>query len=205
MAGIAEVCALGAEVWLRGGWAMDFWLGGAGPTREHEDVDWFAWSRDAERLRSLLTARGYEVQRADAQQLDLARDGEEHSFALIARDAAGRVVVAGGPWAGTPWPDGMLEPAVTGRLGGLECPVVGPQAQIEIKRMMPVWVPGRPRRPKDAADIARLEAELATRAHSRPAAATAAGSAGPTRRPPLPPPARGPGAGGPPPSAWPGS
>jgi hypothetical protein len=40
------------------------------------------------------------------------------------------------------------------------CPVISPAAQIEIKQMMPVWVPGRPRRPKDAADIARLRAAL---------------------------------------------
>jgi hypothetical protein len=39
-------------------------------------------------------------------------------------------------------------------------PVVSPQAQIEIKRMMPVWDPSRPRRAKDAEDIARLEAGL---------------------------------------------
>lgn len=151
-AAIAEVCTLGVEVWLRGGWAMDFWLGE--PTRDHEDIDWFAWSGDAERLRTLLVARGYEVLRADDQQLDLVRDGEELSFALVARDAAtGRVTVAGGPWAGSPWPDGMLEPVVLGRLA----------AQIEIKRMMPVWVPGHPRRRKDAEDVARLEAALLSR------------------------------------------
>ncbi|MDA5284344.1 nucleotidyltransferase domain-containing protein [Streptomyces sp. NPDC054904] len=158
---IAEVRGLGVEVWLRGGWAMDFWLGRI--TRGHEDVDWFARSRDAGRLTGPLVARGYEVLRADAQQLDLVRDGEEISFALVDRDADGRVVVAGGPWAGSPWPAGMLEEAEPGRLGGLECPVISPAAQIEIKRMTPVWIPGRPRRPKDAADVALLEAALAAR------------------------------------------
>ncbi|MEU8431803.1 hypothetical protein AB0F18_02650 [Streptomyces sp. NPDC029216] len=157
---IEEVCALGPEVWLRGGWAMDFWLGEI--TREHEDVDWFAWAEDAERLRELLTARGYEVRHADDQQLDLVRDGEEHSFAFVTRRRAdGRVLVAGGPWAGTPWPAGILDGVEPGRLRGLECPVASPEAQIEIKRMMPVWVPERPRREKDAVDVARLEAALA--------------------------------------------
>ncbi|MEV7519204.1 aminoglycoside adenylyltransferase [Streptomyces sp. NPDC091371] len=159
LAMIEEVVTLGVEVWLRGGWAMDFWLGEI--TRPHEDVDWFAWSRDADRLTGLLVGRGYEVLRADDQQLDLVRDGEELSFALVARDAEGRVVVAGGPWAGTAWPEGMLSAPEPGRLRGLACPVVSPEAQIEIKRMMPVWVPGRPRRRKDAEDVARLEAALA--------------------------------------------
>ncbi|MBT2479598.1 nucleotidyltransferase domain-containing protein [Streptomyces sp. ISL-94] len=182
LAAIEEALGLGVEVWLRGGWAMDFWLGG-GPTRDHEDVDWFAWSRDTERLTELLMTRGYEVQRADDQQLDLARDGEDLSFALVTRDPAGRVVVAGGPWAGTPWPGGMLEPVVLGRLGRLECPVVSPAAQIEIKRMMPVWVPGRPRRPKDAEDVARLEAALAvrTRGAGRASGRGGAGAAGRAR------------------------
>ncbi|MET9605089.1 aminoglycoside adenylyltransferase [Streptomyces sp. NPDC006512] len=161
LAMIAEVRALGVEVWLRGGWAVDFWLGRI--TRDHEDVDWFAWSRDAGRLTGALVARGYRVLRADGQQLDLVRDGEEQSFALLDRDARGRVVVAGGPWAGTPWPAGMLAEAEPGRLGSLECRVVSPAAQIEIKRMTPVWIPGRPRRPKDAEDVARLEAALAGR------------------------------------------
>jgi hypothetical protein len=81
---IAEIVALsadtGIELWLRGGWALDFFLGE--PTREHRDIDWFGWAADA------------------------------------------------------------------------------PRVQVEIKKMMPIWVPGRPVRPKDAEDIARLEAAL---------------------------------------------
>jgi hypothetical protein len=40
---------------------------------------------------------------------------------------------------------------------------MSPEAQIESKEMMPVWVPGRPRRPKDAADIALLRQALSSR------------------------------------------
>src|SRR4051812_4141655 len=58
---IAEVAGLasaaGIEVWLRGGWAMDFFLGEV--TRPHVDVDWFCWAADADRLAALLHARGY--------------------------------------------------------------------------------------------------------------------------------------------------
>ncbi|UYM25553.1 hypothetical protein NQP46_28410 [Streptomyces albus] len=35
--------------------------------------------------------------------------------------------------------------------------MVAPRAQIEIKRMMPVWDPSLPRREKDQVDIALLE------------------------------------------------
>jgi hypothetical protein len=157
---IAEVTALGIEVWLRGGWATDFFLGRM--TRPHRDVDWFAWSSDGNRIATELTSRGYELlpEPAHDRQLDFVRDGLDLSFALIARDETGRVIVAGGPWAGQRWPDGMLDwPA--GRIGDLRCPIISPSAQIEIKRMMPIWVPGMPRRPKDAEDIALMEAALA--------------------------------------------
>ncbi|MFF6907971.1 aminoglycoside adenylyltransferase [Streptomyces sp. NPDC012389] len=105
--------ALGVDLWLRGGWAMEFFL----------------------------------------------KQGEESSFALLDEDGSGHVVVAGGPWAGERWPDGMLEGPL-GRIGATACPVISPAAQIEIKRMTPVWIPGRPRRAEDAEDIRVLETAL---------------------------------------------
>ncbi|RKR92447.1 hypothetical protein BDK92_6888 [Micromonospora pisi] len=79
----------------------------------------------------------------------------ELGVALLARDMTGRVVVAGGPYAGEPWPEGMLD-SPPGRLGDVRAPIIAPAAQIEIKEMMPVWVPGMPRRDKDRADILLL-------------------------------------------------
>ena len=49
----------------------------------------------------------------------------------------------------------------TGRIDNLRCPIINPSAQIEIKTMMPLWVPGMPKRPKDAEDITLLQAALA--------------------------------------------
>ncbi|WP_327683464.1 nucleotidyltransferase domain-containing protein [Kitasatospora sp. NBC_00458] len=163
LAQIAETVGLarrlGIRVWLRGGWAVDFFLGEL--TRDHEDIDWFAAAADAPALAAGLRGLGHRPLEGapPEQQLDFVRDGLESSFALVEPLPDGRVLVAGGPWAGTAWPEGLLDGPV-GRLGGVECPVVGPGAQIEIKRMMPVWDPRRPRRAKDAEDIARLRAAL---------------------------------------------
>ncbi|MEU0627989.1 aminoglycoside adenylyltransferase [Streptomyces sp. NPDC005989] len=156
--------ALGISLWLRGGWAMDFFLGEI--TRDHADIDWFVRADDAGSLAEGLLPHGYRPVPGSPPdlQLDFVKDGLESSFTLLDRDSAGHVVVAGGPWAGAPWPDGMLDSG-PGRIGDLQCAVVAPQAQIEIKRMTPVWDPSRPRRPKDAADIARLEGAL--RAHGK--------------------------------------
>jgi Aminoglycoside-2''-adenylyltransferase len=156
---ISEVAALGLDISLRGGWAMDFFLGRV--TRPHRDVDFFAWAEDADRLIAALTERGYELlaEPPHDRQLDFARGRLDLSFALLATDETGRVVVAGGPWAGAAWPERMVE-WPPGRIGEVSCPIISPYAQIEIKRMMPIWVPTLPRRPKDAEDIARLEAAL---------------------------------------------
>ncbi|MEU6668914.1 aminoglycoside adenylyltransferase [Streptomyces sp. NPDC046727] len=152
----------GIPLWLRGGWAMDFFLGEV--TRDHGDIDWFAWAQDAAALAGVLTRLGHTPVPGPPAglQLDFEKGGLESSFTLVDRDAEGRVTVAGGPWAGTPWPDGLLG-AEPGRIGALEAPIVDPRVQIEIKRMMPVWDPSRPRRAKDAEDIARLEAALRLR------------------------------------------
>ncbi|SDS65949.1 nucleotidyltransferase domain-containing protein [Actinoplanes derwentensis] len=158
---IAAVTALGMEVWLRGGWAMDFFVGRV--TRPHRDVDWFAWSRDGDRLTAALTNEGYELlaEPPHDRQLDFVRGELNLSFALTDQDQFGHVIVAGGPWAGQRWPDGMLDWPL-GQIGDLRCRIISPAAQIEIKRMMPVWVPGMPRRRKDIDDIALIETAVAT-------------------------------------------
>ena len=163
IAQIAEIGRIGAElgvqVWLRGGWAMDFWLGEL--TRDHRDIDLFAWSLDADAIERALLQHGFvpEPVRDRGLQRDFVRDGLDSSVALVGRDRVGRFVVPAGPYAGEVWPDDLLHPTPA-RLDGVEFAVVGPRAQLEIKQMMPIWVPGMPRRPKDAADIARLQAAL---------------------------------------------
>ncbi|MEV0400193.1 hypothetical protein [Actinoallomurus sp. NPDC050550] len=160
---IAEVVAMasecGIQVWLRGGWAMDFFLGEI--THDHRDIDWFAWTHDTSVLGAELDRSGYQQVPGlpPDQQLDVLKDGEDPSFNLLRRDMSGRVVVGGGPWAGSPWPENMLERYV-GRIGNLQCPIINPRPQIEIKQMMPIWVPGSPRRAKDLEDITRLQAAL---------------------------------------------
>ncbi|WP_155375687.1 nucleotidyltransferase domain-containing protein [Catellatospora vulcania] len=163
LAAVAEITACAARdgiaLWLRGGWAMDFHLGRI--TRPHADVDWFCWAADADRLTSVLAGLGFTGygEHDPRVQRDFLRDGVDLGVALLGRDGEGHVVVPAGPYAGARWPDGMLD-GPPGHLNGLSCPVISPQAQLEIKKMMPVWVPGLPRRDKDLADIALLAGAL---------------------------------------------
>lgn len=150
---------LGVRVWLRGGWAMDFFLGRV--SRPHVDIDWFTLADDAERLKEALVAEGFvDLTTAPAdQQMDLRRGSVDHGFALLRIDARGVPVVAGGPWAGETWPEGMLSEHIA-RLGNVEAPIISPEAQIEIKQMMPTWNPSLRRRQKDFDDIAAIKQHL---------------------------------------------
>ena len=77
---------LGAQIWLRGGWAMDFFLGHV--TRDHVDIDWEAWIGDAPAITAALHADGYQTIPGPPpdQQLAVAKGGLEMSFGWLARD-----------------------------------------------------------------------------------------------------------------------
>jgi hypothetical protein len=154
IAGAAEV-----KIWLRGGWAMDFYLGHI--TRDHTDIDFFTWAATADTLVAELAGHGYHSLTGppSVQQRDLAKHEEEVSFALVDLNRSGEIVVAGGPWAGEPFPQAAPHNK-TGRIGAVECAVVNPHGQIEIKQMTPVWNPNLRRRTKDATDIDCLKAAL---------------------------------------------
>lgn len=163
LSAIADLLALAEElrvrVWLRGGWAMDFFLGSV--TRKHLDIDWFALADDGLRLRDRLIGQGFQdvTTTEPGQQIDLVRDGVDHGIAMLRINDCGEPVVAGGPWAGEPWPVGMLD-GTQGRIGDLTAPVIAPAAQIEIKQMTPIWNPRLSRRQKDIDDIAAIRAAM---------------------------------------------
>lgn len=108
---IAKVLTLahhvGAPVWLRGGWAMDFYLGQI--TRDHADVDWFALTTDSPRLTAALARHGFEdvTTVAGGQQIDLMRDSAKHGIGLVKLSQVGYPLVASGPFADEPWPVDM--------------------------------------------------------------------------------------------------
>ena len=94
------------------------------------------------------------------QQMDLVRGSVDHGIALVRVDRHGIPVVAGGPWVGAPWPEGMLT-GRCGQIGSMSAPIISPEAQIEIKRMMPTWNPKLRRRLKDLDDIDAIAGHLA--------------------------------------------
>lgn len=88
----------------------------------------------------------------------MIKDDLDFGFALI-RLEDGQPNVAGGPFEGEPWPSTMIADSERRRLHGVGTDVIRVAVQIEIKRMMPTWVPTLGRR-KDLDDIRLLEGTL---------------------------------------------
>lgn len=161
---ISEVAGLahtvGADLWLSGGWSMDFFLGAA--TREHDDIDMFTLDTQIVALDEALCAHGYRPtgEAPLEQQRDYLKDGSDLTIVPVRLDEDGAPRVAGGRFVGEPWPTEMLSGAGWGEIAGIRMLYIAPAAQIEIKEMTPVWIPGRPRREKDAHDIAAIRQAL---------------------------------------------
>lgn len=90
---IAEVFEIangaGVECWLRGGWAVDFFLGKV--IRTHHDIDLFVWASDAVRLDLLLQKAGYEKLEGPTSRraMQFLKDRQELHVVLLARTNAG--------------------------------------------------------------------------------------------------------------------
>jgi catechol 2,3-dioxygenase-like lactoylglutathione lyase family enzyme len=144
----------GVPVWLRGGWAADFFVGWV--TRDHVNVDWHAWIQDAPAITAALQADGYRTLTGPPDQLMVAKDGLDMSFAWLIRTDQGSVTTAGSQDAGQVWPGSMLD-WPPGHIGPVQSPIISPHVQIECKEAPPA---GSPRRDKDAADVALLREAL---------------------------------------------
>jgi catechol 2,3-dioxygenase-like lactoylglutathione lyase family enzyme len=146
---------LGVPVWLRGGWAMDFFVGWL--TRDHVNIDWFAWIADAPAIMTALHAGGYRqlAERPAGQRLEVAKDDLEMSFEWLSPGAEGQLADANGGI----WPASMLD-WPPGQIGPVQCPIISPHVQIECKEQWTTWLPDSPRRDKDATDVALLRQAL---------------------------------------------
>jgi hypothetical protein len=168
LAAIAEVREvsrrLAVDVWLRGGWAVDFSVGRV--TREHADVDWFVWAGHLPAIVESLGELGWECVEATTPgpHRTLVQRDVHMSFLAMAPGAGSAALVADGPLAGEHWPASMIADAQVGRIGAQDCLTISPAAQLRLKQMTPHWFPGRTTRPKDLDDIAELEGALQIRA-----------------------------------------
>ncbi len=144
--------------WLDGGWALDFLLGEI--TRKHEDVDWLIWTSDAVSVQSCLIENEYEPFeiRHPQERIAFYKQEQYTSFTRNMRTAQGHVVTCG-RWSDWPYPENAFNHA-PGRFGAITCPILSPEAQLDVKENYHKHPAGKPLRDVDPPDIARLRRYL---------------------------------------------
>jgi hypothetical protein len=154
----------GIAWWLFGGWAMDFHAGRV--TRDHSDIEFYAYLEHAPRIRDLLTARGFGAPpglHPDEGQPFL-KDGQELGLWYLT-DREDGAIVTPGRWSDWPWPAGSFD-GPAGTIGDIEAPVVTLDCLLETKMKFAEHPHGAPLRDKDIADIALLRSLRSRRSHA---------------------------------------
>lgn len=141
--------AAGIAVWLRGGWAIDFLVGGV--TRVHADIDLVVQRADRRMLQT-LAGDGYRVTEEREVQWDLTSNGVDVSFVFIERSRDGSVGVPGIPSWG--WLAGALEEPTRSLEGVTFRPLSA--AQLLDEKQQYKRGTGRPLRAKDVESVGVL-------------------------------------------------
>jgi hypothetical protein len=148
--------AAGVRWWLFGGWGMDVHAGEV--TRDHSDIEFFVREEDASATRDVLVAAGFAgppgLYPDECQPF--VKQGQECGSYYLREDAGGRLFTPG-RWADWPWAAGSFD-GPRGVVGELELPVMSIEGLLDIKQNFHRHPHGAPLRPKDIADIERLQA-----------------------------------------------
>lgn len=140
---IVDLCkSLKIDIWLRGGWAIDFLLGEI--TRSHSDIDLVTLVENRTQLEETLVNSGFQMIPISKFQTDFSKDGIDISFVFIKKDI-GRVFAYGiEDWE---WrPDALSQHIY--QINGISMFVLSPQQLLEEKQVYEKGT-GRKPRPKD--------------------------------------------------------
>ncbi|WP_088072317.1 nucleotidyltransferase domain-containing protein [Gottfriedia luciferensis] len=126
---INEICLNhNFQLWLRGGWAIDFLLGKI--TRSHSDVDLVTWIEYREQLEQAMVNAGYKKIPVSAFQTDFLKNTIDVSFVFIRLSEEGDITANGFPdWI---WRKDAL-PTNKYNLQGISITVLNPQQLLDEK------------------------------------------------------------------------
>ncbi|WP_233569807.1 nucleotidyltransferase domain-containing protein [Falsibacillus albus] len=93
---ISDLChSLNINLWLRGGWAIDFLIGRI--SRAHEDIDLVIWARDKMILEKELDKMGFMRNAVSERQTDFSKDGVDVQFLYLTQVENGTIFPLGLP------------------------------------------------------------------------------------------------------------
>lgn len=158
---INEVClSNNLNLWLRGGWAIDFILGRI--TRSHSDIDLVTWIQNREHLEQALVKAGFQKKIVSEFQTDFLKNNVDVSFVFVRLSDEGKIVANGFPdWV---WrKDALTKELYT--VHGISINVLNPHQLLEEKRVYEQGT-GRKLRPKDHKSIEILQQIINEKASS---------------------------------------
>ncbi|MGE7907167.1 nucleotidyltransferase domain-containing protein [Peribacillus sp. NPDC094092] len=147
-----EIClSRNFDVWLRGGWAIDFLLGKI--TRSHSDIDLVTWIQYREHLEQALVHDGFQIKPVSEFQTDFLKNDVDVSFVFVRYSDNGDIVANGFPdWV---WRKDAL-PLELYNLQGISINVLNPYQLLEEKKVHEQGT-GRTLRPKDLKSMEMIQ------------------------------------------------
>ncbi|WP_286133871.1 hypothetical protein [Bacillus sp. AFS053548] len=131
------------QLWLRGGWAIDFLLGNI--TREHSDIDLVTFIQYREELELAMVNAGFKKIPVSMLQTDFIKDEVDVSFVFVRISEECKIIANGFPnWE---WRNDAL-PIQKYNLKGISINVLNPHQLLDEKKIYEKGT-GRKLRPKD--------------------------------------------------------
>jgi hypothetical protein len=149
----------GVPLSLRGGWAVDFAIGRI--TRHHDDIDFNAWTEDADRLEEALLNAGYELEGTPPEPRTLRnflKYGEGIQIAFV--EKVNDTTICPTDYPEYPLPIDLMQGSFR-TLGGATCRTPPLKALLVTKEAKLFWDEGEVYRQKDLIDLDLLREHLA--------------------------------------------
>lgn len=141
---ICEICAsLKYDLWLRGGWAIDFILGRI--TRSHSDIDLVTWIQYREQIELALVNAGFQKIPVSELQTDFLKNDIDISLIFVRLSDDGSIIANG--FADWIWRSDSM-PTNLYNLHDVSVHVLNPYQLLEEKMVYEKGT-GRKPRPKD--------------------------------------------------------
>ena len=116
------------EIYLCGGWAVDFLAGVV--SRPHVDIDTLIWKKDKEKISEIMKKLGFLVKDKE-RKFQNSLDGFQFDMDFVEQLDNGFVSGKSSNHGGINWPKETFEKPITGRLGDLEARVINPKSLYE--------------------------------------------------------------------------
>jgi hypothetical protein len=120
------------EIYLGGGWAVDFLTGYV--SRPHVDIDTFIWKKDKKKISEKMKKLGFLIKDKE-RKFQNSLDGFQFDMDFVEQVDNGFVSGKSSNHEGINWPKETFEKPITGRLEDVEARVINPKPLYEFLKL----------------------------------------------------------------------